>query len=247
MKKKAFKEQYAQIRAQRQGRLDDHKGGDSAQRAKTMGYSEDEIKGVPEEAIQMGLGCGNPTAIAELHEGQTVLDLGSGAGLDAFLAARKVGPRGKVIGVDMTPEMVEKANGLATKSGYSNVEFRLGEIEHLPVADESIDVIISNCVINHTTEKLTAFTDALRVLRPGGRICVSDLVVEGQPPPADAPGLEVWAEWLTAACGKKEYLGAMGQAGFKDIDVVTEYPYSGPGMVPQLAGKIVGLQLKAVK
>ena len=150
-------------------------------RGRSMGYSEQEIKSVPGAAM-MGLGCGNPTALAELREGETVLDLGSGGGLDVFLAAQKVGEKGKVIGADMTPEMVEKARENAKKGNYNNVEFRVGEIENLPVEDDSVDVIISNCVINLSLDKLVAYKEAFRVLRSNGRILISDLVTEGELP-----------------------------------------------------------------
>ena len=180
-------------------------------------------------------------------KGQIVLDLGSGAGLDAFIASQKVGQTGKVIGVDITPEMVRKAQRFAREGGYKNVQFKVGQMKNLPISDESIDVIISNCVINHSLDKLAAFKEALRVLRPDGKMLISDLVVEGQLPPADTPGLEVWAEWLTVACGKREYLSAMETAGVRDITVVTECLYDGPGATPLLAGKIVSLQLKAYK
>jgi len=142
-------------------------GYDATEQAKRMGYSEEELGAIPGEAI-MGLGCGNPTALAELREGERVLDLGSGAGIDVFLAANKVGPNGHVIGVDMVEEMVEKANRMAKEYGYENVEFRVGEIEDLPVEDGSIDVIISNCVINLSPDKLRAYREAYRVLKPGG-------------------------------------------------------------------------------
>jgi len=236
---KTFKEQYAKIASGAIPGLFD--------RARELGYSEEEIRHIPQGAVQMGLGCGNPAALAELQKGQVVLDLGSGAGLDAFIATQRVGPQGKVIGVDMTAEMVRKAQQFAREGGYKNMEFKVGQLEHLPISDETIDVIISNCVINHSPDKLAAFREAWRVLQPGGKMLISDLMVEGQLPPADSPGLEVWTQWLTVACGKQEYLAAMKEAGFRDITVVTEYPYDGPAMTPILAGKIVSLQLKTYK
>jgi len=215
--------------------------------AEAIGYVQEEIRNVPEGAVKMGLGCGNPTALAELQNGQAVLDLGSGAGLDAFIAAQKVGPRGKVIGIDMTEQMVQKANRFVREGEYENVEFRVGRIECLPVADASIDVIISNCVINHSRDKRAVFQEALRVLRPGGVLLVCDLTVEGALPSPDSPGLEVWKEWLKVARGKGEYLAAAADAGFSEIVVVSECPYTGAAMAESLMGKILSLQLRLRK
>lgn len=218
-----------------------------ASSAKQLGYSEEEIRKVPEGAVQLGLGCGNPQALTQLRKGQTVLDLGSGAGLDVFIAAQKVGSEGRVIGIDMTPQMVSKAVQYAREGGYTNVAFKVGRIEHLPIADAAIDVIISNCVINHSPDKPRAFREAQRVLRHGGLLLVSDLTVEDKLPPVDSPGLEVWREWLRVACGKDEYLATAEQAGFSTIEVIEECRYTGPAVTPLLAGKITSLQLRMQK
>jgi ubiquinone/menaquinone biosynthesis C-methylase UbiE len=221
-------------------------GYDVAEQAKKIGYSEKELEQLPREAV-MGLGCGNPTALAELKEGETVLDLGAGAGIDAFLAARKVGPKGYVIGVDMTEPMVEKANKIAQRDGYKNVEFRLGEIENLPVKDNSIDVIISNCVINLSPDKLRTYKEAYRVLKRGGRILISDLVTEGKLPDHIKRSFDAWAACIGGAMEKEEYLGVIRKAGFRKIDVVAEHTYSEPSLHKTLAGKITSIQVKAYK
>ena len=219
-------------------------GADPVQRAKAIGYSEEEIRSVPESAL-MGLGCGNPTALADLKEGETVLDLGCGGGLDVFLAARKVGRSGKVIGIDATPAMVEKAKAVAAKAGYENVEFRVGRIEALPLADQSVDMILSNCVMNHAADKQAAFREAWRVLRAGGRMLISDLVTEGRLPPPDTPGLEIWTDWLAVATGRREYLDAIAKAGFREVTILDERHWSSPALAEPLRGKIVSLQLRA--
>lgn len=189
--------------------------------SKKIGYSDDELNAVPEGA-NLGLGCGNPIALASLKAGETVLDLGSGAGFDAFLAAQKVGPNGKVIGVDMTPEMVAKARQNAAKGNVSNVEFRLGEIEGLPVEDNSVDVIISNCVINLVPNKGKAFREAFRVLKPGGRLMVSDIVLTKALSRAIRDSVEAYIGCLSGAVMKKEYLQAIVDAGFADVKILEE-------------------------
>jgi SAM-dependent methyltransferase len=186
-----------------------------------VGYSPEELAAIPEDA-NLGLGCGNPAALAGLKAGETVLDLGSGAGIDCFLAAAKVGPSGKVIGVDMTPEMLDRARENARKSGAANVEFRLGEIESLPAADDSVDVIISNCVINLSTDKPRVFREAFRVLRPGGRMMVSDLVLQKPLPEAIRRSVEAYVACIAGALVKDDYLGAIRAAGFADVSVVSE-------------------------
>ena len=186
-----------------------------------MGYSLEELKSVPEGA-NLGLGCGNPVALASLKEGEVVLDLGAGAGLDAFLASNKVGKKGKVIGVDMTPEMIERSRENARREKYTNIEFRLGEIENLPVADGTVDAIISNCVINLSPEKPRVFQEAYRVLKPGGRLMVSDMVLLAELPKAVRNSVNALVGCIAGASLKDDYLGAIKQAGFKRVKVVEE-------------------------
>ncbi|HTZ21496.1 MAG TPA: arsenite methyltransferase [Opitutaceae bacterium] len=186
--------------------------------ARTLGYSEAEMAAVPDGA-NLGLGCGNPVAIASLQPGQTVLDLGAGAGFDAFLAARAVGPSGRVIGVDMTPEMVAKARANAKKGGFAQVEFRLGEIEALPVADGIVDVIISNCVINLCPDKRPVYREAFRALKPGGRLAVSDVVAHRELPEAVKRDLALHSGCLAGATPHDELLAILREAGFVDIVV----------------------------
>jgi ubiquinone/menaquinone biosynthesis C-methylase UbiE len=194
---------------------------DADKASRMVGYSAEDLAAVPEDA-NLGLGCGNPTALAALKPGETVLDLGSGAGIDCFIAARRVGPSGRVIGVDMTPEMLDKARKNARQAGAANVEFRLGEIENLPVGDGSIDVIISNCVINLSTDKPRVFREAFRVLKPGGRLMVSDLALLKPLPAAIRESVEAYVACIAGALVKDEYLGAIREAGFKDVEVLSE-------------------------
>jgi len=189
--------------------------------SRKIGYSEEELKVAPEGA-NLGLGCGNPVALASLREGETVLDLGSGAGFDSFLAANKVGQKGKVIGVDMTPEMIEKAKENARKGSYGNVEFRLGEIEKLPVLDNSIDAVISNCVINLSPDKAKVFREAFRVLKPGGRFMISDIVLLKELPKLIKESIEGYIGCLSGAVMKDEYLEKIKAAGFQDVQVIDE-------------------------
>jgi arsenite methyltransferase len=209
------------------------------------GYSPDDLESVPEASV-LGLGCGNPVALASLKEGKTVLDLGSGGGIDVFLAAKKVGTTGKVIGVDMTEAMVERAKGIASDHGYKNVEFRLGEIENLPVEDGTVDVIISNCVVNLAPDKLKVFKEAYRVLKPNGRLMVSDLVTEGELPENVRNSFDAWAACIAGALEKGEYLEKIKQAGFHNVKVVSQKPYT-IDVSPELRRKIVSIQVEAHK
>ncbi len=186
--------------------------------SKDLGYSPAELSALPEGA-DLGLGCGNPQAIAALRAGETVLDLGSGGGIDCFLAARRVGETGKVIGVDMTPEMIERAREGAAKAGIPNVEFRLGEIEHLPVADATVDVILSNCVINLSPDKRDVFREASRVLKPGGRIAISDIVAIGPLPDEVRNNVELHVGCMAGAVTIDELQSMLVDAGFTDIQI----------------------------
>ncbi len=183
-----------------------------------IGYSPEELQAVPAGA-DLGLGCGNPQAIAALQPGERVLDLGSGAGFDCFLAARQVGPSGQVIGVDMTAEMVAKARENAATAGYANVEFRLGEIEHLPAADASVDVIISNCVINLSPDKGQVFREAFRVLRPGGRLAISDIVATAPMPPEVRNDLALYTCCIAGAAFIDELEDMLTESGFQQIRI----------------------------
>lgn len=185
-------------------------------KSRDIGYSAQELESVP-DGSDLGLGCGNPVAIASLKPGETVLDLGAGAGFDCFLAAKKVGQNGKVIGVDMTPEMIDKARENAQKGNYDNVEFRLGEIEHLPVADNTVDVIISNCVINLAPNKHDVMKEAYRVLKPGGRIAISDLVLRGELPKKIRENMAAYVSCVAGAIHLDDYKKAVQSAGFKDV------------------------------
>jgi SAM-dependent methyltransferase len=224
--KKAVREGYADIAKKKDGCCSPTgcKCGsrDTAREiSRNVGYSEGEISSVPEGA-NLGLGCGNPIALASIEEGETVLDLGSGAGFDCFLAAQRVGAQGKVIGVDMTHEMLDKARGNARRANYTNVEFRLGEIEHLPAADDSVDVIISNCVINLSPDKLQVFREAFRVLKPGGRLMVSDIVLLKELPQWIRESAAAYVGCISGALLKEEYLATIEKAGFETVVVHDE-------------------------
>jgi arsenite methyltransferase len=189
----------------------------------SVGYTPAELAAIPEGA-NLGLGCGNPVALASLQPGETVLDLGSGGGIDCFLAARKVGPQGWVIGVDMTPEMIHLARENAGKSGLKNVEFRLGEIESLPVADGTIDAVISNCVINLSADKEQVFREIYRALKPGGRMMISDIVLDGDLPGRIKESVAAYTGCIGGALKRADYLAAMTKAGFTRVEIVAETP-----------------------
>jgi arsenite methyltransferase len=199
--------------------------GQTTEIGRAIGYQEKEMESVPKGA-NLGLGCGNPTALASIKEGEIVLDLGSGAGFDAFLASQKVGTRGKVIGVDMTPSMVARAKSNAKKGGYANVEFRLGEIENLPIENKSVDLIISNCVINLSPDKEKVFKESYRVLKNGGRIMVSDLVLAKSLPEKIRKSVAAYVGCIAGAMMEDEYLNAVKKVGFSDVRVMekTFYP-----------------------
>ncbi len=187
--------------------------------ASGVDYDPADLSDLPDEAI-MGLGCGNPVAMAEIVEGETVLDLGSGGGIDVFLAARRAGSSGRVIGVDMTPEMLERAEANAARAGLDNVEFRQGLIEDLPVEDATVDVIISNCVINLAPDKAPVFAEAFRVLRPGGRLVVSDVVTDAALPAEIRDDLGSWSSCVGGALPQDDYLAAITGAGFTGVEVL---------------------------
>ncbi len=231
----------------------------------SLGYATQDLQAVPEGA-NLGLGCGNPVALASLEPGETVLDLGSGAGFDAFLASKRVGPEGRVIGVDLTPAMIARATTLARAHGYANVEFRLGDIEALPVADASVDAIISNCVVNLCTDKGRAFREAFRVLKPGGRLMVSDIVLERPLPEAIRQDLDAYGACIGGALLKSDYLAAIEAAGFTGLGIVGErrhgldfyspdlleaarhrYPELDPAELEAAAGTVLSLQIEAKK
>jgi arsenite methyltransferase len=186
-----------------------------------IGYTKEELNSIPEEA-NLSLGCGNPVALASLKEGETVVDLGSGGGIDCFLASKKVGATGKVIGIDMTAEMLDRARANLKKAGYKNVEFRLGEIENLPIADSTADIIISNCVINLSTNKQRVFQEAFRVLKPKGRLMISDMVILKDLPEKVKNNVYAYIGCVAGAEKKENYLALIKKAGFEQVKVVSE-------------------------
>jgi arsenite methyltransferase len=216
------------------------------EQARAIGYSPQDLKKIPESAV-MGLGCGNPVGLATLKKGETVLDLGSGGGIDVFLAANKVGQSGWVIGVDMTPEMIRKAKSNARKGLYDNVEFRLGEIEDIPLENESVDVVISNCAINLSPDKRRVFAEVYRTLRPGGRMVVSDIVTDEELPEEITASFAAWAGCIGGALVKKEYLNAIKKAGFSRIKVLDERVFLEEGMTEKIRGRVISIKVEARK
>jgi len=259
----AVRERYAQT-ARQAAKAGCGCGCGGASQSEQLGYERSELDAIPAEA-DLGLGCGNPTALAGLQPGETVVDLGSGGGIDCFLAARRVGPGGRVIGVDMTPEMIDRARTAARRGGYQNVEFRLGEIENLPVADGTVDAVISNCVINLSPDKGRVFREAFRALKPGGRLLVSDIVLAGELPAQVRENMELWAGCLAGAIAEAEYLRLIREAGFGQGSVVSRKSAAGlldreqlaalraglPGLsaheVQELGRLVQSLQVQAVK
>ncbi|MFX1538663.1 MAG: arsenite methyltransferase [Promethearchaeota archaeon] len=220
--RKAVREQYANIATGHGSSSDSNsveQPGTPKEQSNLMDYSKEELQSIPKDS-NLGLGSGNPVALASIQPGEVVVDLGSGAGVDCFLAAQKTGETGKVIGIDMTPQMIDKARANAKQGGYTNVEFRLGEIEHMPVADNSADLIISNCVINLAPDKTQVFRDAYRVLKPGGRLMISDILLANDLPEVVKQALEGTASCVSRAWLTDDYLGAIRAAGFDDVEVV---------------------------
>lgn len=208
-----------------------------------LGYTAEELASLPEGA-DLGLGCGNPVALASLKEGDTYLDLGSGAGIDCFLASKKVGETGKAIGVDMTPAMLDKARENAKAGNFENVEFRLGEIEHLPVADNSVDIITSNCVINLSPDKKAVFSEAYRVLKPGGSLMISDIVLLKELPDVVLNSIEAYVGCVSGALLKDEYLRLVSEAGFQEVNIISESPFSVDTIVNEPLTKTIMENLK---
>ncbi len=219
--REAVREHYAELaQAQPACCAPESCSGPTEEVVEKIGYSVEDVSSLPQGAEVISLGCGNPLAFSEIREGEVVLDIGSGAGMDAILAARKVGEKGRIIGLDMTPQMIERATKTARAAGVDEiVEFRLGEMEDMPIDDESVDLIISNCVVNLSPDKERVFREAYRVLKPGGRMLVSDLVSSNLPD-ALRDDLTAWAQCLAGTVEEAEYLRLIGQAGFEDVTVV---------------------------
>jgi arsenite methyltransferase len=251
--KRAVREGYARIAKQATSDYASKRccGSDLSEKiSRQIGYTEEDLQTAPPES-NLGLGCGNPVAMARIKEGETVLDMGSGAGLDCFLASTRVGPGGKVIGVDMTTEMVEKARAQARKGGYTNIDFRQGDLENMPVADDYVDVVLSNCVINLVPNKTRAFKEAFRVLKPGGRLAVSDIVLTKELPDFVKSSTEAYIGCLAGAVMKEDYLETIRSVGFHDINVDDESSFPveclvgsspGPGLLE--ASKVSADDLK---
>jgi SAM-dependent methyltransferase len=263
--KQVVKERYGQAATRVQsGRTSCCGGGSAAASCDPISsnlYSEEEGAAIPETAMLASLGCGNPTALAKLNPGETVLDLGSGGGIDVLLSARRVGPAGKAYGLDMTDEMLALARENQKKAGVENVEFLKGEIESIPLPDNSVDVIISNCVINLSADKDKVFREAFRVLKPGGRLAVSDILVRGDVPPQIQRSLELWAGCIAGALRDTDYVSKVKAAGFQAVEVeptriYTEadarQAFSGKGIdldriAPQIDGKFISAFVRATK
>ncbi|MFB0526883.1 MAG: arsenite methyltransferase [bacterium] len=211
--KKAVKKRYGQFAKQGYSCCPDYSCCD-------IGYSVEEIKDLPVDITEFSLGCGNPGALADIRKGETILDIGSGGGLDVFLASRKVGPEGKVIGLDMTEQMVEKARQNAIKGNYKNVEFKLGEVEDIPVKDNSIDLVMSNCVINLVPDKEKAYREIYRILKPSGRFVISDVVTEKELDEVIRNNPEKLVACVGGALTEKEYIGAIKKSGFKNVKIL---------------------------
>jgi SAM-dependent methyltransferase len=207
-------------------------------------YDETQTSALPAEAVLASLGCGNPTALAELHEGETVLDLGSGGGIDVLLSARRVGPTGKAYGLDMTDEMLDLARANARKAGVENTEFLKGEIEQIPLPDNSVDVIISNCVINLSADKRRVLSEALRVLKPGGRFAVSDVVVRGNVPPEVRRNMELWIGCIAGALEEQEFLALLREVGFENPSIEPTRVYGADDAAALVTG--TGLEAESV-
>ena len=236
-------------------------GGTSCDPITSNLYDASEAGQIPEEAMKASLGCGNPTALAKLNAGETVLDLGSGGGIDVLLSARRVGPTGKAYGLDMTDEMLALANANKAKAGVTNVEFLKGEIEHIPLPDNSVDVIISNCVINLSADKDAVLREAFRVLKPGGRFAVSDVVTRGEMLLEIRKSVLLWVGCIAGALEETDYLNKLAVAGFRDVEIEPTRIYkvedareflSGQGLdvdaiAPQVDGKFLSAFIRAVK
>jgi arsenite methyltransferase len=212
--------------------------------AQSVGYTKQDLEAVPTEATGSSFGCGNPLAFAEVKPGESVLDLGSGGGIDCFIAADRVGKAGKVIGLDMTEEMIDKATKTADQNGYDNVEFRFGKIEEMPVDTASVDWVISNCVINLSPEKEEVFAETFRVLKPGGRLLISDVVAEDLPA-AMRDDIAAWASCVAGAVTESEYLGMIRDAGFEQVEIVDRLDYVQPSEAQPYT--VASIRVKGIK